>query len=221
MLPFTTTEFLRVFEEYNHAVWPAQGLLYLAGLMAVVLAFTRKAIAGKLISLILALLWLWMGVVYHLIFFTRINSAARLFGALFIIQSLVFILAGVLSSRLAFAFRTDAQGLIGAVIITYAFLVYPAIGIVLGHTYPAAPTFGVPCPTAIFTFGLLLGAGTNIRSYVLVVPVLWSMMGLWAAISLGMYEDLGLSFAGLTAVSFMLRNRDIRFGPAKTYPISE
>ena len=209
MIPFTTAEFLRVFEQYNDAVWPGHAVLYLAGLIAIVLAFKRNAAAGKIVSLILALLWLWMGVVYHLIFFTKINNAARLFGAIFIIQSLVFIHASVFSSKLSFRFRFDAQGLIGVVFITYALLVYPAIGMAVGHNYPASPTFGVPCPTTIFTFGLLIGAAVNLRLYMLMIPILWSVMGLWAAISLGMYEDLGLAVAGLTAVLIMLRHRSM------------
>ena len=197
---------MRVFEQYNDAVWPWQVLIYLVGLIALALAFTRRIIASKLISLILALLWLWMGVVYHLLFFTTINKAARLFGALFIIQSVVFIFVGVFSSRLSFRFRCDVQALIGGALITYALVVYPIIGILLGHHYPASPTFGVPCPTTIFTFGLLIGAGVNVRFYMLVIPLLWSVMGLWAAISLGMYEDLGLVITGFSGVFIMLRH---------------
>lgn len=210
MIPFTTAEFLRVFEQYNSAVWPGQVVIYLIGLAAIILAFTRRAVASKLISLILSLLWLWMGVVYHLIFFSEINKAARLFGALFIVQSLIFMIAGVLHSNLSFKFRSDAHGLIGALLITYALIVYPMIGVTVGHTYPAAPTFGVPCPTTIFTFGLLLGAGINIRWYVLLIPILWSLMGLWAASSLGMYEDIGLAVAGFTAALTMLQHRQDR-----------
>ena len=205
MIPFTKADFLRVFEQYNDAVWPWHVLIYLLGLIAFALAFTRRTIASKLISLILALLWLWMGVVYHLLFFTTINKAARLFGALFVIQSLVFICAGVFSSRLSFKLIFDVHGFIGGALITYALVVYPIIGIVLGHHYPAAPTFGVPCPTTIFTFGLLISAGNNIRFYMVVIPMLWSLVGLWAAISLGMYEDLGLVIAGLSGVFIMLQ----------------
>lgn len=202
MIPFTNAEFLHVFEQYNEAVWPGQVLIYLVGFIAIGLAFIHRAWASKVINLILAGLWLWMGVVYHLVFFSTINPAARLFGALFIIQSAIFIFAGVLSSRLSFRFRSDVQGIIGGLLITYALVVYPLVGLALGHTYPIAPTFGVPCPTTIFTFGLLLGAGINVRLYVLIVPMLWSLMGLWAAITLGMYEDLGLIVAGLTSASF-------------------
>ena len=62
MIPFTTAEFLRVFEQYNNAVWPGHVLIYLVALIAIVLAFMRSRTAGKLISLILAVLWSWMGV---------------------------------------------------------------------------------------------------------------------------------------------------------------
>ncbi len=200
MIPFTIADFLRVFEQYNNAIWPGQVLIYLLALIAIGLAFTRRTLSSKFISLILALLWLWMGVVYHLVFFSTINKAARFFAVLFIIQSVIFVSAGIVNSSLSFKFRSGTQGLIGAGLITYSMVIYPIAGAALGHTYPAAPTFGVPCPTTIFTFGMLLGAGVNIRFYVLIIPLLWSLIGLWAAISLGMYEDLGLAVAGLIAV---------------------
>ena len=207
MIPFTTAEFLSVFERYNNAVWPGHVLIYLAGLTAIALAFRRDRVAGKLISLILAALWLWMGVVYHLIFFSTINKAAPLFAALFIVQASIFIFTGVLKSRLRFAFTYDVRGILGAALITYALIGYPITGMAFGHVYPAAPTFGVPCPTTIFTFGLLLGAGVDARFYVLVIPMLWSLIGLWAAISLGMYEDLGLAVSALSAGWMMLTAR--------------
>lgn len=204
MIPFTIAEFLNVFERYNNAVWPGHVLIYLAGLTAIALAFKRGRVASELISLILTALWLWMGVVYHLIFFSTINKAAPLFAALFIFQALIFIFAGALNSRLSFGFRYDVPGILGAVLITYALIGYPITGMAFGHVYPAAPTFGVPCPTTIFTFGLLLSAGVNAGFYVLLIPMLWSLMGLWAAISLGMYEDLGLAVSGLSAAGTML-----------------
>jgi hypothetical protein len=38
VLPFSEEEFLRVFAEYNGAVWPAQLLLYAAAVIALLLA---------------------------------------------------------------------------------------------------------------------------------------------------------------------------------------
>ena len=40
----------------------------------------------------------------------------------------------------------------------------------------------------------------------LVIPLLWSVIGLWAAISLGMDEDLGLVIAGFSGVFIVQRH---------------
>lgn len=48
----------------------------------------------------------------------------------------------------------------------------PSLGVAIGHTYPAQPTFGLPCPTTIFTFGLLLWVRPPVPWSLLVIPVL-------------------------------------------------
>lgn len=199
MLPFSSAEFLHVFERYNSAVWPAQVLIHLAGLIAIAVAVQPRRMGRKLISFILGALWLWMGVVYHWTFFSGINKAALLFGGLFVVQSLIFIFVGLSNSSLTFELRSGAPRVFGAVLVTYALVGYPIIGMAFGHAYPAAPTFGVPCPTTIFTFGLLLAAGIRVRFYVLIIPILWSVIGLSATVYLGMYEDLGLAVSLLGA----------------------
>ena len=85
----------------------------------------------------------------------------------------------------------------------FALVVYPAIGYGLGHRYPAMPTFGVPCPTTIFTLGLLLFADRP-PWLVYVVPLLWSAVGSLAALRLGVYEDLALLAGGFVALAFMV-----------------
>jgi hypothetical protein len=84
-------------------------------------------------------------------------------------------------------------------LIVYALAVYPALGEAFGAGYPAAPTFGLPCPTTIFTIGVLLLAKTDVRA-ILVVPILWAAVGSVAAFTLGVYQDLGLLVAGVVAL---------------------
>ena len=93
----------------------------------------------------------------------------------------------------------------------YALIVYPALGYWLEHRYPAAPTFGLPCPTTIFTFGILLWTNRRVPFYVLAIPLAWSVMGFWAAISLGITQDLGLLAAGLIGSSLIILRRIRRF----------
>ena len=72
-MPFTIEQFLEVFREYNEAVYPAQWALLLSALVAVGLSFVRTELSARIIVVILAVQWAWMGIAYHLIFFTQIN----------------------------------------------------------------------------------------------------------------------------------------------------
>ena len=105
---------------------------------------------------VLALFWIWMGFVYHWGFFRSINPAASIFAVAFIAEGVLIAWLGVVRSQTLFEPRVNTAGVVGMVLIAYAILAYPAIGYWLGHRYPSAPTFGVPCPTTIFTFGMLL-----------------------------------------------------------------
>jgi hypothetical protein len=210
-VPFTVEQFLGVFTLYNEAVWPAQTVLYLLAAALVWLAARGRAHADRWVGGGLALLWAWMGVVYHWAFFSAINQAAWLFGALFLLQAILFVGAGVLAGRLHFHARPDGYGVTGAVMIGYALVLYPILGALAGHAYPRGPTFGLPCPTAIFTFGILLWADRGVPWWVLVIPAAWSLLGSSAAVSFGITEDYGLIVAGVVGTSMLLwRNRRLR-----------
>jgi Family of unknown function (DUF6064) len=194
-IPFTTEQFLQVFEKYNQAIYPFQVALILVAITAIFLAASRKPSRNKIISCLLGLLWLWTGIVYHLIFFTTISPPAYLFGTLFIIQGLLFLYEGVARNRLSFLASRRFEGILGAVFIAYALVIYPLIGYALGRIFPSTPTFGTPCPTTIFTFGLLLWADRKISLNLLIIPVLWSIVGTSAALNFGVKEDFGLLVA--------------------------
>ena len=184
MIPFTVDQFLNVFEQYNVAVWPAQVFLYTIGIVVICLALPRKKDFSRSISIVLSLFWIWMGLAYHLWFLSAINRAALIFAALFVLEGILFFIAGVLKQQLTFRFSSSLYGIVGSVFLMYALIVYPALGYWLGHRYPAAPTFGLPCPTTIFTFGILLWTNRRVPFYVLAIPLASSVMGFWAAISL-------------------------------------
>jgi Family of unknown function (DUF6064) len=203
-IPFTTEQFLQVFEKYNQAIYPIQFALILVAITTVFLAASRKSFANKLISCLLGFLWLWMGIVYHLIFFTAISPPAYLFGMLFIIQGLLFLYEGVVRNRLSFRASRNFSGIFGAIFIAYSLVIYPLIGYVLGRIFPASPTFGAPCPTVIFTFGLLLWTDKRFPLSLLIIPVLWSLVGTSAALSFGIKEDFGLFIAGTIGTTIVI-----------------
>ena len=183
-------------------------VLYLISGVAIYLALKSSPMSDKIISIILAFFWLWMGIVYHFIFFTAINKAAYIFGAFFIIQGILFLVFGVFQNRLSFHFRSDKSGLTGMTLILFALIIYPLLGYFFGHIYPSNPTFGLPCPTTIFTFGFLLLNVKKCPLTILIIPFIWSVIGFMAAFQFGILEDTGLIAASLVTISLLLyRNK--------------
>ncbi len=94
MLPFTSVEFFDVFGSYNNALWPLQIVAYVLGAIAIGLLFWPSQAGDRVISAILAAMWLWNGIAYHFVFFSAINPLAFFFGAAFAIQGLIYLFEG-------------------------------------------------------------------------------------------------------------------------------
>ncbi len=202
--PFTIKEFLNVFKNYNQSIFPLQILFYLLAILMIYLLFKKIKFGNKIITILLSFFWLWIGIVYQIIFFSGINKAANFFGALFILQGIIFFVYGVIYNKLSFSYKKNIYNYTGIIFILYALIIYPVIGHLLGHQYPYSPTFGLPCPTTIFTFGILLFVDNKISFAVLLIPLLWSLLGFSAALNLSIYEDFGLLLAGLIGFSSLL-----------------
>lgn len=206
-LPFSIEQFFEVIRNYNEAVWPVQVVLTLLAVGAVALAWWGRAWSARAIWTALGFLWAWIGVVYHLAFFTSINPAAYAFGAIFLLGSAAFMWFAIGKNSLRFTVGRDSGTAIGLTLIAYALVVYPIWSSLGGHAYPNLPTFGLPCPTTIFTIGMLAMVRGGRTWPLFIAPVLWSMIGLQAAFLFGVYPDLGLGIAGLAGIALALRSR--------------
>lgn len=202
-LPFTSSEFFRVFADYNETVWPAQILLLLIALVATALVFSRARWSDTLISTLLAVLWLWMALAYHLAFFTGINPLAYAFAALSLVGAAAFLWHGLYRKRLQFGWQRSGWTVAGALLIIFSLAVYPVWTWRTGHTWPAMPTFGLPCPTTLFTVGMLTFLLPPYPRSVLVAPLLWCAIGVQAAFLLDVTPDLSLLAGGAVAVALL------------------
>jgi hypothetical protein len=204
MLPFTRVEFIALFAQYNADVWPAQVVAYVLGL-ALLAALWRPSRAGdRFIAVGLAAMWLWTGIAYHWLQFSAINPAAFGFAALFVLQGVLFLVAAA-RGTLRFGPPRRPAAWVGAALAGYALVLYPLIGRLVGHEYPAVPVFGIaPCPVVIFTFGLLLMASPHVSRWLLAVPFAWSLVGGSAAFLLGVPQDWLLLVSGLVAVPMIV-----------------
>ena len=214
-LPFTVEQFYGVFRDYNTAVWPAQWLLVSMALAAVVAVLRPRPWSGVAVCAILALLWTWIALAYHLAFFARISPPAYAFAALSMVAAAAFVWQGMVRRRLAFRWAPGQKAIAGAVLIVFALVVYPVWSAYAGHPYPATATFGLPCPTTIFTIGVLCFATPPSPRSPLIVPLLWCLVGAQAAFLLGVQPDLGLIAAAVVGIG-LLATAGQRYRPLKS-----
>ena len=78
--PFTTDQFFSVFEKYNHTIFPVQIILVLLVVFALIVIGSTIKQKDKFVTAILGVLWLWVGIGYHIAFFSGINNVAYGFG---------------------------------------------------------------------------------------------------------------------------------------------
>lgn len=202
-LPFTKEQFFDLFVSYNEALWPAAVALWMASALTVALRLSARRPHDRWISALLVWHWAWSALAYHVAFFTRINPAAWLFAVLFLAQALLFFRVGVVQRRLSFVPWGTAWAPLAWGLIAYS-LAYPVINAIDHRSLSRIPTFGLPCPTTIFTAGVLMLAMPG--SWRLsVVPVIWSAIGGSAAFLLDVSSDVALPIAGLALAIFSAR----------------
>ena len=211
-LPFTRAQFLDVFAAYNGALWPAVVALWLTAAFLTVGMLGRRPPGGRSVAAYLSLLWLWNAVVYHGLFFRRINPAALGFAILFAVEGAIFAGLAVFARGLRPAAHAPRpvgarpslvaswRAAAGAAFLVAA-LVYPFAAAAAGERWPALPTFGVPCPTVLFTVGVFLRRDFPVREIVSAIPFLWSVFGGSAAVLLGMAPDYALWLAGIAILA--------------------
>ena len=205
LLPFDRDTLLSLLAHYNEAVWPWQVLWVALAFAALGLLHpaTRTAFKTRGVAAILAGLWAWMAVVFHFAFFSTIQPAAWVFGAVSLLQAAALAWYGVVHDGFAVtapASRTPWRVAAAWALIGYALLAYPLLGWEQGLRFPATPTFSVPGPTTIYSVGLMLLAGSGVPRVLFIVPVLWALVGSMAAMTLGLTQDLMLWLAGIAAV---------------------
>jgi hypothetical protein len=206
-LPFTNEEFFDVFREYNEALWPSQVFLVGLAFAAIVLVAKPRRWSGVGVSAILAFLWAWLALAYHLSFFTRINPLAYVFSGVSLAGALTFLWQGIVQRRLRFAWVGGSRAFVGTVLVVFALVLYPAWSWYAGHRYPHMPTFGLPCPTTIFTIGLLAFLVAPYPRSAFVVPMLWCFVGVQAAFLLGVHQDFGLVAAAVVGAVLLARSK--------------
>lgn len=201
--------FFSMLAEYHTQIHPFPYLGSMLGLMVIVLFLSPYPHKSRVSLLTLAFLWAWNGLVmftYHFAELYPVNYALQ--GVLFPIQALLLSHAAFMKAPPEFDVASGVSGKAGLALMFTALFLYPIIGNITGHYYPAAPVFPDPCCLTIFTFGYLLSARARMPSGLIVIPFLWSLMGIVAVMKLGVMADGLMVVVGIgCSVAILLKNR--------------
>ncbi len=203
--PFTTEQFFSVFEKYNKAVFPFQLIIILLGIFALVLIHSNNALKNKLIGSFLGLLWIWMGMAYHILFFSVINKLAFVFGAVFIVQGLLILINTFLADKLTFSYFSKRKNYFGYFFILFGLIIYPLLSYFIQGSFNTTIAPGLPCPSTIFTFGFFMMTGNKFPKYLLIIPSIWAIIGASAAIQFGVYQDTILLITAIIADTILFK----------------
>jgi hypothetical protein len=198
-------QFFSMWAQANTALWPMDVVWYAAAIAAMILAIRPVRGSSRLIAAFLALYYVWLAIVFFGIYYTPLNDHSPAYAAMFALGGALFFVAGVVRRDLEFQPKWDLLGVTGGVFMMYA-LAYPLIDALTGHEFPAAPVFGVaPCPSAIFTAGLLLWTRPGMPMYVLVAPLVWLMAQAPAeALAMGVVADVARVPIGVVTTALLV-----------------
>jgi hypothetical protein len=201
MLPFDAGSLFGAFAYYHMAFWPLPWLALASSAATLLLAargFARAAL------LLLAAGWIWVGAAWHIATFAGLNFAAPIYGALFILQGVLLAWAAT-SGQTSLRFRRRPRDWAGLGLAVTALAGYPLLDLLSGVAWPAVRLPGSdPCPTALFTLGVLLLAEGRSAAGLMMLPALWTLAAGATGWVIGIGHDQILPLGAVTALVLAL-----------------
>jgi len=202
---FTISEFLDMMARYNNHYRLMLPINYSLCIMAILALLRKTEYSSRIVTSVLAVLWLWTGVVFNGLVFSEISPRAVIFAAVFVVESMLLVFYGFYKSELIFRVRADLIGAVGWASILYGLLGYPLIASLLGRGYPQSLVVGLaPCPTVVFTLGLLFWSERRLTKAILVIPLFYALVGGAMVSSKGIVEDLGMIIIAMAMIGVVI-----------------
>ena len=149
--------------------------------------------------MVMAVLWVWNGVVFHGQFLTDLNWAAQYFGYAFVAQ-------GALITVYAYVHRdvvykpTPGTRTASGVLIILAMTFSPTVAAILETPISHSQLFGVtPLTIIVASLGTWLVAYQRPPLVLMIIPISWAGWEVLTTQNLGLWSDC--AFAGVALVS--------------------
>ncbi len=214
MLP--ANEWWGILGAYGAAVWPAQAVFYLAGLVFTAFVFrSRKPIASVLMKLYLAFSFGWISLVFFLTI-GKCLAGSTFFGALFMVIAILFAVDSF-RQRMEFRLPQVAGQKSLTLWLTLIVLCYPLLSIALGRPLEKLLVPGtLPCPTTALALVLLATSLPRVNRLLYILLLFWAIpfAPLIQIPKYGVYEDTIMFTVGIYSLVMLVRNWKARPFPA-------
>jgi len=169
---FSADTYYRQFELYNQAVWPLHVVAVVFSLLIFYALWKRPAWAGRVISALLVVSWLWVAWAFLYERFYPIHVVADWYALGFVLQAGLIMRQGVIKNGLAELTNSSNRLSWGAGLLFIALVIYPFIAFVVGRYWKTFEMFALtPDPTVLATLAILLLYKSPTVLYV--IPFLW------------------------------------------------
>jgi len=169
---FSETVYYRQFELYNQAVWPLHTVAILFSLLIAYALWKKPAWAGRVISGLLVVAWLWVAWDFLYQRFQQIHVVAEYYALGFALQAGLLASYGVIKNRLTRCTTSQLRIMIGAMALFVALVLYPFTPLMTGRNWLQFEMFAIaPDPTVLATLAILFAYKAPKVLYV--VPVIW------------------------------------------------
>ena len=191
-------------EVYNNLIFPVQIImLAVAVVLTYFLFFKPGSIVNKLMKAYLAFAFAWAGLMFPIYGFSKI-----IFTIYYLVLASLFII-DIFRAKIEFKLpETNGKKYFVLFLIISAFVLYPLIEYISGHSYPGIPLFGVaPCPTIIFSLALLIGSIPKVDKKIFILLIIPAISyGFIVPITLGVWADSLLLVSGIYGLFMVVKN---------------
>ncbi len=202
-LPYSIESWAGLLGYYNLKLWPFS-LLLIPLCVAVFWSSSQQPLNKKRIALwLLAICWLWAGVIFIRLNFVTLNWAASYVFFLFILQAL-FLFCYPLTTRFKRSLNYQKNSVIQYGAMVLALIAFPCIQFFSGYQIHQLGWFALtPDSTALVTLAVL-GRMRLLTLSLILIPLLWGILVLAHAWPLG---DLAGMFLLPLSVLFLLLHK--------------
>ena len=204
MLPYDAEALFALYSGYLQDSWLFALPLLILTLSMLVWILRGGSAVGRIVAGVLALGWLWVGLVFHGFYFVDLNFAAPLYAGLFVLQGLLLLWQSAARGRLAFVYRKDIVGWVGGFLLLYALIGYPLFDYLNGHAEGVRLAGLAAGPTALLTIGLLLHTIAPTPLHLFVIPVIWTLVAGFSGWVLGLWTDLLMPLAAMVLLPTLI-----------------